>query len=87
MFQSWCGGIESQKQQRAFITLKDKVESLGMSVINHPEWEYLITDTTEKYLFFGIRHDGTVDWSKGIPGPIRDELEGLKKRIAAVEKS
>lgn len=78
--------MESKKQHKQLISLQKKVDDYGMEIIEHPEWGYLITDPTEQYLIFGIRHDGSVDWSKGVPGPIRDSIDELRKRIEKLEK-
>ena len=40
----------------------------------------------EKRILFGIRRDGSVDWSIGVPGPIKKELDELKKEIAELKK-
>ena len=77
---------ETEERKKQIIKLQEQLDNYGMKVIDSPEWGYLITDPTEKYLIFGIRHDGTIEWSKGIPEPIRVEIEALKKRIAELEK-
>ena len=60
-------------------------KDINTESIDNPEWARVITDAKDRWLF-GIRHDGSVDWQVGIPGPIREELEALKKRIAELEK-
>lgn len=46
---------------------------------------WVITDS-EDHILLGIKRDGSVNWSVGVPEPIRKELEALKKRIAELEK-
>lgn len=81
----WDDHIESQKQQKAFIMLKDKVENLGVDVIENPEWIYVIVDAEEKVLFGIKRHDGSVYWGAGIPDPIKKELDLLGDKVKILE--
>lgn len=48
----------------------------GTYYSENPEWVKVITDSEDKILA-GIKVDGTVEWSAGVPTPIREEL--LKK--------
>jgi hypothetical protein len=48
----------------------------GTYYSENPEWVKVILDSEEKVLA-GIKSDGTVEWSVGVPRPIREEL--LKK--------
>ena len=79
--------IEKERAERnkQFITLQDRINSLGTSYVDNPKWIYLISDAKDQDLF-GIRPDGSVDWKFGVPKPIRDELEALKRRISELEK-
>ena len=63
----------------------EELESLGFSVVENPEWMYVLLDSEEK-IVFGIRHDGSVEWGLDIPRQMNEELEALKKRIAELEK-
>ncbi len=77
--------VESKKQHKQLISLQERVESYGMKVIDNPEWIYAITDAEDHFLF-GIRQkDGSVDWGTGIPGPIREQLDKLNKRVGKLE--
>lgn len=61
------------------------MESHGFKIIDNPEWVWVVVDAEDKILF-GIRYDGSIDWSVGIPGPVNKEFEELKKRLAVLEK-
>lgn len=43
---------------------------------DNKEWAYLIKDA-EDHVLLGIQQDGSVEWSKGIPSPIRAKLNEL----------
>ncbi len=45
----------------------------------------MITDSVG-HILMGIKQDGSVDWSLGIPGPIRSELDTIKQRLTKLEK-
>lgn len=58
---------------------KDKVVSqfaLPFREINSPEWLRLILDAEDHFLF-GIQLDGSIEWNKGIPAPIRTKLQEI----------
>ena len=78
--------IENKKQQKRFDEFEKEVKDYGFEVINNPEWMSVTVDA-EKHVLFGIKRDGSVEWSIGVPGPIREELEALKKLIAELEKT
>lgn len=42
------------------------------------EWFYVIVDNENKILF-GIKDDGSIDWSKGIPTPIKEHIDSIAK--------
>lgn len=44
--------------------------------VDNPEWIRLYVDGAKRILF-GIRKNGDVDWAKGIPKPIMDEIERI----------
>ena len=44
------------------------------------DWKALWLDEDNK-LIFGIRKDGSIDWSKGIPSPIRKEISNIYRQI------
>lgn len=76
---------DSQKLQQQVIKLKGKVDDIGMEPIYNPEWIWVITDSVG-HILMGIKRDGTVDWSLGVPGPIRSELDTIKQRLSKLEK-
>lgn len=58
---------------------KDKVVSqfaLPFREIESPEFIKAIVDAEDHFLF-GIQLDGSIEWSKGIPAPIRDKLQEI----------
>lgn len=58
---------------------KDKVVSqfaLPFREIESPEFIKAIVDTEDHFLF-GIQLDGSIEWSKGIPAPIRAKLQEI----------
>ena len=65
--------------------LEEKIDGLGKYVDN-PEWIYAITDAKDHFLFGIKRANGAIDWSVGIPGPIKKELDDLRKEIAELKK-
>ena len=77
---------EREERNKQFITLQEKVNSFGLEVVDNPEYIYAITDASDHFLFGIKREDGSIEWGAGVPMPIRDELEALKKRIAELEK-
>ena len=64
--------------------LEKKIKLLGEYVEN-PEWVHVITDAEDRILF-GIKKDGSIEWGAGVPKPIREELDALKRRISELEK-
>lgn len=57
----------------------DKVVSqyaLPFREIDSPEFLHCIVDA-EDHLLFGIQQDGSVEWGKGIPAPIRAKLQEI----------
>lgn len=75
---------DSRKQRVQLIKLKENVESLGMTVVDNPEWMWVMTDAVD-HILFGIRKDASVDWSVGVPAPIRKELDEIRQRIKELE--
>lgn len=58
---------------------KDKVVSqfaLPFREIESPEFLHCIVDAEDRFLF-GIQLDGSIEWGKGIPAPIRAKLQEI----------
>ena len=58
---------------------EDKIVSqfaLPFREIESPEFIHCIVDS-ESHLLFGIQLDGSVEWGKGIPTPIKDKFEEI----------
>lgn len=77
--------IENKKQQKRFEEFEKEVKDYGFDVIDNPEWLSVTLDK-EQHILFGIKRDGSVEWSIGVPGPIKTELDALKKRVTDLEK-
>lgn len=76
---------ESLKVEQEVNKLKGWRSDIDTELIDNPEWIRVTLDSEGKVIG-GIHPDGTVDLKGGISGPIRDELDALKKRIAELEK-
>ena len=77
--------IENIKQQKRFYEFEKEVKDYGFEIVENPEWLKVEVDA-EQHILFGIKRDGSVDWSIGVPGPIKKELDDLDKRITELEK-
>lgn len=66
-----------------FEALEQMLEETYGTVIENDEFIRAYVDTDNKFLF-GIRADGSVEWSKGIPAPIRKEIEKMKEQILSM---
>ena len=77
--------IENKRQQKRFEAFEKEVKDYGFDVINNPEWLSVTVDK-EQHILFGIKRDGSVEWSIGVPGPIREELEKLRNERAEFKK-
>ena len=78
--------IENKKQQKRFDDFEKEVKDYGFEVVENPEWLKVEVDAEQRILF-GIKRDGSVDWSIGVPGPIKKELDALKDRLSKLEPS
>lgn len=64
-------------------TIKDEegnVQDTPFRVIESPEFFKVITDSEDRFLC-GIQQDGSIEWSKGIPAPIRAKLQEIVSQI------
>ena len=76
--------IENKKQQKRFEEFEKEVKDYGFEVVENPEWLKVELDAKQRILF-GIKRDGSVEWSIGVPGPIKKELDSLDKRLTELE--
>lgn len=70
-------------------TIKDEegnIQDTPFRVIKSPEFFKVITDSEDRFLC-GIRLDGSVEWSKGIPAPIRAKLQEIVSQITNLQKT
>lgn len=51
---------------------------------DNKEFVYIIADSNERILF-GIRKDGSVDWAKGIPTPVKAQFDQIINRINTLD--
>ena len=68
---------------------KDKVVSqfaLPFREIESPEFVKAIVDAEDHFLF-GIQLDGSIEWGKGIPAPIRTKLQEIAEQILKIDLS
>ncbi len=68
---------------------KDKVVSqfaLPFREIESPEFIKAIVDAEDHFLF-GIQLDGSIEWGKGIPAPIRTKLQEIAEQILKIDLS
>lgn len=71
--------FDKESVAQEFGDSEDKVVSqfaLPFREIESPEFIKVIVDAEDHFLF-GIRLDGSIEWSKGIPAPIRAKLEEI----------
>lgn len=47
-----------------------------LRIVGNAEYVYVVVDSNDVFLF-GIKKDGSVEWAKGIPNPIRTEILDL----------
>lgn len=59
--------------------LQQMTETYG-TVIDNPEWIRLYTDD-DNHVLWGIKSDGSIEWGKGVPTPIRNAINALYKYI------
>lgn len=79
------GAITTKKVADAAVTydklqpeIKEVVENI--KYIKHPKFVRCVTDNNDKILWW-IWKDGRIDWAKGVPTPIQEELKKLEQLI------
>lgn len=76
--------IANKKQQQRYEKFEAEVRDYGFEIIDNPEWLKVEVDA-EQHILFGIKRDGSVDWSIGVPGPIKKELDKIRKKLKELE--
>lgn len=72
--------VKNNSIEQQYKVLQEKIDNLGLHITENPEWLYVITDAKD-HILFGIKRDGSIEWSVGVPRPVRNEIEQLKKVI------
>ena len=62
------------------------MDETGAKVVENPKYLFLLLDSVE-HILFSINKEGCVDWQKGIPKPIKLELDSIKRDIANIKKN
>lgn len=65
-------------------TVGDKFDVIGASSETNNEYMWVLLDSQNRVLL-GVKADGSVAWQKGVPKPIKDELDAIKARLDALE--
>ena len=65
-------------------TVGDKFNIIGATSATNNEYLCVWLDN-EDHVLFGVKADGTFSFQKGIPKPIKDELDAIKARLDALE--
>ena len=78
--------LESKRVHREMTKLTKRMDETGAKVVENPEYLFLLIDSVE-HILFSINKEGCVDWQKGIPKPIKLELDTIKREIANIKKN
>lgn len=76
--------LANKKQQQRYEEFEAEVRDYGFEIIDNPEWLKVEVDA-EQHILFGIKRDGSVEWSIGVPGPIKKELDKINQRLMILE--
>ena len=82
---AWLGYSDSKSKDEKIMILKKRVDDTGATIIENGQYLFVITDKVEHFLF-GIEKDGSVDWTKGIPRPIKNELDRINSEIENIKQ-
>lgn len=69
-----AGNSENAVMSQKAVT--EKLTELGSYVENNPEYARAYTDAEGKFLW-GIKQDGSIEWAKGVPTPVKKYIESL----------
>lgn len=81
-------GVDSAKMPANLLATKEQLDEATkeFKVIHNSEYAFAIVDSNDLFLF-GIKLDGSVEWSKGIPSPIQESINAILSRIDSVDAS
>ena len=71
-----AGDVFDEERQQ----YQGEINDIVGSYIENPEFLYVKKDADDRLLWW-IYKDGSVDWSKGVPAPIQEELKKLEQLI------
>lgn len=76
VYNNETSGLEAGNVQEAIDEVGSKVSDLALPFreIESPEFIKVIVDAEDHFLL-GIQLDGSIEWSKGIPAPIRQRIQ------------
>ena len=78
--------LESKRMHSKVEKLTKRIDETGAKLVDNPEYVYSLVDSVE-HVLFSIDNEGCVDWQKGIPKPIKVELDSIKRDIANIKKN
>lgn len=78
--------LESKRMHSKMEKLTKRIDETGAKLVDDPEYVYSLVDSVE-HVLFSIDYEGSVDWQKGIPKPIKLELDSIKRDIANIKKN
>lgn len=74
-----ANAIEAYNAGERIANAETRIKELG-EYADSPEFIRVYTDANRKFLW-GIRADGTVEWAKGVPTPVKEALRELESKI------
>ena len=74
-----ANAIEAYNAGERIANAETRIKELG-EYADSPEFIRVYTDANGKFLW-GIRADGTVEWAKGVPTPVKEALRELESKI------
>lgn len=74
-----ANAIDAYNAGERIANAETRIKELG-EYVDSPEFIRFYTDAEGKFLW-GIRVDGTVEWAKGVPTPVKEALRELESKI------
>lgn len=74
-----ANAIDAYNAGERIANAETRIKELG-EYVDSPEFIRVYTDAEGKFLW-GIRVDGTVEWAKGVPTPVKEALRELESKI------